>query len=322
MAAPVDAARATTDGSTSTTAQTLNLPGGISAGDLLIAVIRTPTSSGGISVSGFTAVSILRQADASDDDQQLFMRIADGSEGGTVNVTLGSAARMAGLCYRVTGGDTVSIADPAGSAGESLLNGTSATPNGPLYQPYATGHTHDTLWLSTGGIEGARTITTAPSSYSNATIIANTGTTGNGQCSVYGASREVTGDLSEDPGAWTLSASDDWMLWTVAVYTADPRGRVTQLPVEVAIDPTDQDARIYQAPVEVAIDPTDQDARIYQLPVEVAIEPVPQLRVTHLPVEAIAQPTDAMLRVTHIPVEVIVENIPVVAPTFQVVIID
>lgn len=47
--------------------------------------------------------------------------------------------------------------------------------------------------------------------------------------------------------------------------------RISQGPVEVAIEPTSQKARVSQEPVEVAIEPTSQKARVSQFAVEVAI---------------------------------------------------
>lgn len=307
MAAPVDAARATTDGSTSTTAQTMNLPGGGVAGDIYVAIIRTPTAVSSIGVAGFTALSELRGADASDDNQQLFVRAADGTEGATVNVTLGTAARMAALCYLVTGGDTVSIFTETGSAFESLASGTSATPDSPNYAPYGgttTFDQHDTLWLSLGGIEGAPTITTGPSGYSNSTIIANTGTTGNGQCAVYGASKQATAATSENPGSWTLSASNDWMAWTVAVYTAAPHVYVSQDPAEAAVLPTSAAARTSQAAVEAIVIP---DA--------------PMMRASQVAVEAVIDLAGQQMRVSQVAVEAILENLAAV-PTFQAIIFN
>ena len=299
MAAPVDAARATYDGSTSTTTHAVTLPGGIAAGDILVMCVRTPTTIGSFTwPAGWTKLDTAgdRGIDASDDFQQIAWRIADGSEGATVTVTLNVAARLAALTYRITGGTRATLS--------AIASGTSANPNSPAHTVVPP---NDVLWLSVGGIEGARTITTAPSGYANATIIANTGTTGTGQCSVFGASLGVTGDASEDPGAWTLSASDDWMIWTVAVYTAIDAAIVSQDLAEVAILPSDQVARTSQVVSETAILPADQVARTSQVVGEVAVLPADQVaRVSQVVVEVAVLQENPQSWVSQVAMEVAV----------------
>lgn len=47
--------------------------------------------------------------------------------------------------------------------------------------------------------------------------------------------------------------------------------RITQLPVEVLVEPSNQKARITQLPVEVLVTPSSQKARITQVVVEVMV---------------------------------------------------
>jgi hypothetical protein len=49
--------------------------------------------------------------------------------------------------------------------------------------------------------------------------------------------------------------------------------RVSQLPVEVIVQPTTQKARVSQLPVEILVQPTTQKARLSQLCIEVLIAP-------------------------------------------------
>lgn len=265
MAAPVDSARVTTDGSTSTTTQTLNLPGSISAGDILFAIIRCPTDTLFTWPGDWEVISNSNKNDASDDTTGVAWKIADGTEGATINITLGTAGRMAGLCYLITGGDTKE--NPAS------VVGSASQPNSPTFT-LGGGETRDVLWLSLFGIDFTKTLTSGPTSYSNATVIANTGSSGAGNCTVGGASRQVTADLTEDPGAWTLDSNGVWTAYTFAIYTAAPNARVSQLPVEVVTEPTSAQARISQIPAEAVVLPTNAQARMSQLVAEVVIENV------------------------------------------------
>lgn len=296
MAAPVDAARATTDASSSSTTQSLNLPGGIAAGDVLIAIIRCPTDTLFTWPGDWTVISNSNKNDASDDTTGVAWKIADGSEGATISIGLGTAGRMAGLCYLITGADTLEF--------PSSVTGSATQPNSPTFT-LAGGDTRDVLWLSLFGCDNAETLTSGPSSYANATVIANTGTTGAGQCTVGGASRQVTADLTEDPGAWTLGTTSVWTAYTFALYASAAQARVTQAPTEVAVEPTTAQARVTQAPVETAVEPTTAQARV-----------------TQLPVEAVIDLSTARARVTQLPVEVIILQVESVTPTFQAYIID
>ena len=289
MAAPVDSARATTDGSTSTTAQALNLPGGISAGDVLFAIIRCPTDTLFTWPGDWSVISNSNKVDASDDTTGVAWKIADGTEGATINITLGTAGRMAGLCYLITGADTREF--PASAVGSATQ------PNSPTFT-LAGGVTRDVLWLSLFGCDNAETLTSGPAGYANATVIANTGAAGAGQCTVGGASLQVTADLTEDPGAWTLGSTSVWTAYIFALYAAIPDARVTQAPAEVVVSPTTSPARITQIPVEVVVEPTTAQARVTQAPVEVVVDlGGGRARVTQMPVEVIvsleitAQPT-------------------------------
>lgn len=262
MAAPVDAARTTYDGLVSGTSHIISLAGlaPISAGDILLAKVRCPASTTISWPAGWTEIVNDNASDATDDVTSVAWRIADGTET-TVTVTLGTARLMAGICYRITGGDMVEIS--------AVAIGSASQPNSPNYAPF-TSAPHDVLWLSLVGGQGTRTLTSGPSGYSNATIISHGGGDGAaGTCFVAGASKGATAVNSEDPGAWTLDSTTTWSAFTVAVYTAAPQARMSQEPVEAVILPTDARARLSQEAVETVILPTDAQARVSQIVVEI-----------------------------------------------------
>ena len=294
MAAPVDAARVTTDVSVATTTPVLNLPGSISAGDILFSIVRFPTEVTSVAWPGWTEISENR-SDASDDVTGVAWTIADGSEGSTISLTLGTAGRMAGLCYKITGGDTVEF--------PSSVSGSATHPDSPSYS-LAGGEAREVLWLSLAGGEFAKSLIAGPSGYSNATLQASSGSTGGGNATVMGASKQATA-ISENPGAWTLDSATVWQAYTFAIYTAAPTARVSQAVDEIAVLPSDQVARISQVVDEAAILPTDLVARVSQITDEIAILPADQAaRISQLTMEVAILAENPMLRLTQVVSEV------------------
>ena len=82
--------------------------------------------------------------------------------------------------------------------------GSASQPNGPAL---TLAHTYDVLWLSVGGSEWAKTLTSGPSGYWNATLIAST-TGGSGtRCDGVRRHASASADTTEDPAAWTLDST-------------------------------------------------------------------------------------------------------------------
>jgi hypothetical protein len=108
----------------------LPLPAGISAGNLLLAVVvRGGGGAPGISTpSGWTAISEANSGGTTDTDIRLgvFYRIATGTETSPLTVTLGATRETIGAVLRYTGVDTT---NPIGANGFS--NGNSTTPLAP-----------------------------------------------------------------------------------------------------------------------------------------------------------------------------------------------
>lgn len=93
--------------------------------------------------------------------------------------------------------------------------------------------------------------------------------------------------------------------------------QITQVPVEVLVDPTDSKAQITQAPVEVLVDQGTL-VRVTQEPVEVLATPASKVRTTQEPVDVLVAPDTAKVRTTQFPVEVLVAR----AVTLQVTAAD
>ena len=310
MAFPVDQDRVGTNSTVSGTSHNLNLPASIAAGDMLVAIVRCPASTTIAWPAGWTEQE-QSTADASDDETSIAWRVADGTEGATITITLGTSRILVGLCYRITGA--------AGIAFSAAAVGSASQPNSPSLSGILTA-ARDVLWLSIGGCDDAETLSTVPTSYTNGAVQASTAT-GTAGCTVYGASRQLNA-VSEDPGAFALGTTSIWTAWTVALATDPFPSRLTQEPVEVAVLPTDQDARLTQLPVEVAIQ-SNPGLRLTQEPVEAVVQPTTQaVRLTQAPVEAVVLPAASPMRLTQYAVEVVILPEPVFAPTFQAIIID
>lgn len=290
MASPVDAGRATTNSTTSGTSHNLNLPGSIAAGDFLVAVVRCPASTTIAWPAGWEEWE-QSSADASDDETSIAWRIADGTEGATITITLGTSRILVGLAYRITGAVGITFSSEATGSGSQPNSGSVSFPS------------RDVLVLSIGGCDDSEALTSAPTNYANGTIQGSTATGASG-CTVYGASRGLTAVTSEDPGAWTLGSTSIWTAWTVVLSDVTFPSRMTQEPVEVVVLP-DPKGRLTQEPVEVALLPDTAKGRLTQEPVEV-----------------IVLPNTATGRLTQLPVEVLLQVVPPTEPTFQVYIID
>lgn len=219
MAFPVDAARTGTNGSTAAANKVCTLPSGISAGHLLILVLRSAGADTHSTPTGWTSLVLNDTADASDDTTSVWYRLATGTEGSTVTVNGTASLKFAALCWRITGAIDPSTQPPQIS---TAATGTSTTPNPASLTP--TGGAKDYLWLWVGAWEGEQTSPPAgnPANYSNPAG-ASSGTAGAvaTNCQVAGASRQLNA-ASEDPPSWTISASDDWTAWTVAIHPQPP----------------------------------------------------------------------------------------------------
>jgi ribosomal protein S19 len=221
VAFPTDAARVATNGSTAATNKVCNLPTGISSGDLLILILRSAASDTHSTPSGWTALALNDGADAADDITSVFYRVASGTEGSTVTVNGTASVKFAAVCWRITGGGTPQLS--------SIATGSSTAPNSPSFTP--SGGAQDYLWVSLIGFAGTGSVSSGPASYLNVTS-ANSGfgSTTASNCRVAGATRQLNA-ATEDPGAWTISASAAWSAWTLAV----PPGGTTSTPDTLAL---------------------------------------------------------------------------------------
>lgn len=214
MAFPVVAATNTSTQATNSTSHTVNLPTGISAGHLLLIFFAQDNSGGGTaSASGWT--ELFNEVDNQSNTRiTVFYRFATGSEGSTVTVTTTVTEQSSHASLRITGAHASEV--PANA--HLAAPGSSVNPNPPSLNP-ANWDVEDTLWIATCIWDNSVGVTGSayPTNYSGSQITVNpTSSTGVG---LMLATRDLAA-ASEDPGTFTISASEQWAAATVAVRPA------------------------------------------------------------------------------------------------------
>lgn len=216
MAAPVDAGRATTSISSAANPWTVNLPGGIVAGHLLLMYVRSGGAQSFTTPSGWSKDGNIGDfsSDAADDLNSVFWRVADGTEGATLSLDVSASAKGAAIVWRITG-----AADPATQPPESNFPQTGTGANIDPNVSIPTGGPKDFLYVVCGGCDG-ETQTFSNSDLSNVTN-ANSGTGGAvaTNCRIGGGTIEQSSSSSYNPAAWTVAAPQSGVTaFVVAVH--------------------------------------------------------------------------------------------------------
>ena len=222
MAVPtVTATAVTTGGSTASANPSVLLPATVNVGDLLVVLIRKDNEAVMTYPAGWDKI-VGDASDAADDQTSCAVKLADGTEDGTsITITTGVSGKYAALSYAIGGADSY--------AASSLATGASTAPNPPSMA--APAGTQDYLYLWMGGWEGEQTSppTGNPTNYTNP-IGSDSGIAGATatNCRVASARRTIAANgAAEDAPAWTISVTDDWTAFLVALWKTPPP---TQLP--------------------------------------------------------------------------------------------
>lgn len=203
MAFPTVQTRATYNPGTTVALQPVTLPSGIQAGDILILACSTNGNVFPQQPAGWkTIINNPGGGGATDRCLVVFSRLADGSEGATVTVDIGTTVPLCALTWRISGAEDAEGASASGS---------STTPNPPNLAP--TWGIEDTLWLALTGPRGS-TISAYPGSYTQTRFV-NSGT-----ILVAGCERSLRA-ASENPGTFTKT-NDVWVAGTVAIRPRAP----------------------------------------------------------------------------------------------------
>lgn len=205
----------------------VNLPdgaGGITSGDLLVAVISCKAVGCGAGENASWNIINEESAGSSFVNSRIFTRIADGTETATSAFTTATNTQWAYQTYRIVGHDD---SVPVESASATSAASPNTTPDPPSLNPVGW-DVENTLWLAVVSWACPSTFTEVTADPTGYTTIR----TGN-RCeennwptdvglSVEGTSRQAATD-SQDPSAFTISQSQRWNTFTIAVRPqADP----------------------------------------------------------------------------------------------------
>lgn len=200
---------------TNVTSHPISMPGTVSAGDLLLAIIGWDGSAPITLPTNWTEKQVAFNVSSAGCTLGFYAKSADGTEGGTtVDFVTSATERMAARVYRVTGwSGSVTNDIVIGSASGSSSN---ASPNPPsLTSGFGS---VSTLWFAVGCVSGTGDMTGYPANYGYAPAAAfktgQTGTTADAQLS--SVHRLLTA-ASEDPAAFTLSVASPCVANTAAV---------------------------------------------------------------------------------------------------------
>ncbi len=186
----------------SATNHNVSMPATVNLGDLLITIVVTNNQGISLPPTGWTRIT---STGRSTTVVAVDAKVANGTEGGTtVNWTTDFSCVMAAHVYRITKW----YGSLSGVAGVTDL-GTSTTPDPPAATP---GWAVDRdLWIATAGIATAPSVTSTPANYTN-----RTDTAALALCTLTSARRSFYAS-TENPGTFTISASNVWCAMTIAI---------------------------------------------------------------------------------------------------------
>jgi len=209
LAAPVVAVVTETVFDTDTTEHNVDMPATVNAGDLLIVLFTNDGSAIVTTPAGWTQLA--SNANGAAVRLSVYYKIAEGTEGGaTVNFVTSAAEQAAAQVYRITDWHGTTLPEISTAA-----TGTSTRPN-PASLELTGWDVADTLWIAVAGQDrGDQGEPTAyPASYTDG--ISTLSSNGTGSCRTHSA-RRVLNAASENPGAFTIPVSEQWVAFTIAV---------------------------------------------------------------------------------------------------------
>lgn len=213
MAFPTVQATAVSGVASSGSPAVVSLPAGIAAGDLLIIQMGFRANSVSTTTpSGWTALFQDVIASATESGAA-FYKIASGSEGASVSVTLDAAHGWEATAWRITGHD-LATAPVVGTRASA----TSATHTPAALSP-AWGAL-DTLWIACAqnGLAGAEVAPTYPANYGSNNLYPGVMTAAN-SVHVAAASRQ-NNTATETPAGFVYSGSSSGIAYLIAVKPA------------------------------------------------------------------------------------------------------
>lgn len=228
----------------------LTYPSGLEEGDLILAFLAvdgSEASTPDFSDSGWhrrmrnpLEVGIIAAA-----------KISDGTETGTFTVTHGANEQGAWRVYRITGwfGSGLWADSATNDAGFVSINGTGIALaivdyNGtPSTTPSFSGGLNPsqwgvekTLWIAAMAADASPTISAFPTNYTNTSADVSGGSAG----ATLGLARRESEASSETPGAYTISASEQWATFLVAIRPGEAGSRFAAFSADAVIKRTQE----------------------------------------------------------------------------------
>ncbi len=196
---------------------TLTYPTNLASGNLIFACCAFDGLPSCIWPSGWVKKVQGQGGIGSANSVGLAAKISDGTETGNFTLSLGAAEQGAWRIFRITGWyggslGTDSTNDADGLRYEGSVTGSpSTTPNPPANNP-ANWDVLDTLWFAAISVDTSRTISVWPLANLNTSDVS-----GGAGGATLGLCSKNDAVASLDPGTFTISSSDDWVAYTVAV---------------------------------------------------------------------------------------------------------
>ena len=190
---------------------TVALPGGLSAGDLMLVFYTNDGSTTVATPAGWVAVATATRG--TNVRGTVFAHKVDGTEGGTQTFVTARGEQWAAVAYGITGwsGDLGGIVAAGVDPGANTAN-----PNPPSLS--TTWGTSNTLWFAYAAGSSYSSTTTYPTNYTNGQHQVVSG--GNTAGASAAVARRALAAGTEDPGTFTENASQSGVAFTVAVEPA------------------------------------------------------------------------------------------------------
>jgi hypothetical protein len=240
----------------------ITLPAGVTAGDRLVVIAGWDLTIGDAATMGLTGSgwSKRREDLSSANIAAVYEKVADGNDALTVTLSGNGAAELGSyLALRITGHDPAAPVEVASQNHNDVAGTTTATPTPPGLTP--SWGADDTLWIAAAAWDNAsRSLSAYPVSYVSNLTYADGGAQ-SAAVGVAAATRELNA-ATETPGAFTLTAVEQWSAFTIAVKPVAPDAG----PVEGTISATTAPAvativaDVDGAPVEAEIHATTSPA--------------------------------------------------------------
>ena len=212
---------------TAGTAHTVNLPGSLVAGNLIVIIFGKGSVVATINaVAGWTELVDENLANG----LLILARESDGAEGATLGLTSSASTKSSHISYQISGAEDPGTQLPQLS---TVATGSSVNPNATTCTP--TGGAKDYLWITLFAMAGEAGdvdafVTTTPTSYTN-TLMKTCGTGGvNTGVEVATAIQQLNA-ASQDASAWTTTINFAWRAYTMAVHpsSAPPPAEIPSL---------------------------------------------------------------------------------------------